>query len=60
MDNQGTLDDLPVVMKKVKTNVTGARYVQEMEHLLNVYLSKACSKATVAPFVGYVGLGVGS
>ncbi|MEO2193791.1 MAG: hypothetical protein ABGY24_15215 [bacterium] len=47
------MNESPVVMKKVKSNVTGARYVQEMEHVLNVYLSRACSKTTVAPFVGY-------
>lgn len=53
INRQGTWNESPVVMKKVKTNVTGARYVQEMEHVLNVYLSRACSKTTVAPFVGY-------
>ena len=41
------------MLKKVKNNVTGARYVQEMEAVLNNYLSRACSKTTMAPFVGY-------
>ena len=49
----GEMDGRQVVLKKVKNNVTGARYVQEMEHVLNVYLSKACSKKHIAPFLGY-------
>lgn len=43
-----------VVLKRVKSNVNGAQKVQEMEHVLNVYVNRACKATSVAPFLGYL------
>lgn len=42
-----------VVLKRVKQRVQGAEEMGQMEHLLNVYASKA-AKGSIADFVGYV------
>lgn len=43
-----------VVLKRVKSNVSGAQKIQEMEHVLNVYVNRACKASSVAPFLGYI------
>ena len=43
-----------VVLKRVKSNVNGAQKIQEMEHVLNVYVNRACKATSVAPFLGYL------
>lgn len=43
-----------VVLKRVKSNVNGAQRIQEMEHVLNVYVNRACKATSVAPFLGYL------
>lgn len=43
-----------VVLKRVKSNVNGAQRIQEMEHVLNVYVNRACNATSVAPFLGYL------
>eukprot|EP00775_Hariotina_reticulata_P003693 gene3693-3953_t len=41
-----------VVLKRVKTRVEGATEMAQMEHLMNVYASKA-AKGSIAEFIGY-------
>eukprot|EP00884_Botryococcus_braunii_P000646 jgi/Botrbrau1/10582/Bobra.0358s0005.1 len=45
-----------IVLKRVKPRVEGAAEMNEMEHLLNVYASKA-AKNSVAEFIGYCNVG---
>lgn len=52
LQDPDTLDERPVVLKRVKARVAGAEEMHEAEHLINVLASKAAGPA-VAPFLGY-------
>ncbi|KAI7842667.1 hypothetical protein COHA_003599, partial [Chlorella ohadii] len=52
LQDPDSLEDVPVVLKRVRARVAGAEEMHEAEHLINVLANKAASEA-VAPFLGY-------